>query len=323
VLFGARDLAQFVLRSSAVERAIEAHRRPWSVAVLARLSPAIAIGLAFSVVLVVLLIHFDKAASLHHGSVLFGAAVMFAFGGVQAKRRGWTSARALVADWLPFILCLWVYENLHDLTMLIRPDVVDAQLAAADARLLGTQPTIALQHIVHPVLTDYLTLCYSSYFFIPPLFAGWLWMRGHTEHFRELQLMMLLVFYFGFIGYVSVPATGPRYELVADFRVQLHGWYYDWCDHLMNGIEAVARDCFPSLHTAVSTTWLVCAYRWRRLIPSARVVLPILTVITVSLWFSTVYLRYHWVVDVIGGWALALLVQILGRWMHRRWPRRA
>lgn len=288
---------------------------------MAQVTPAVALGLVTSVLLAVLLVHYDRAVGLHHGSVLFGAAVMLGFAAVQARRRGLRAAREMIADWLPFILCLWVYENLHDLTMLIRPDVVDGQLAAIDARLLGTQPTLALQRIVHPALTDYLTGCYSSYFFIPPLFAGWLWLRGHVEEFRELQLMMLLVFYAGFIGYVCVPATGPRYELAAQYTVHLHGAYYDWCDHLMNGIEAVARDCFPSLHTAISTTWLICAFRWRRHIPRARLVLPILTVLTVSLWFSTVYLRYHWVADVIAGWVLGLLVQLLGPWLNRRWPR--
>jgi membrane-associated phospholipid phosphatase len=41
--------------------------------------------------------------------------------------------------------------------------------------------------------------------------------------------------------------------------------------------------------------------------------------IVLALIISTVYCRYHYVVDVIAGFGLTLLSVILGGWYYRRW----
>lgn len=288
----------------------------------ARLSPALVLGLVFGTLLLALLAYYQRGVRLRHGSVLLGAGVMLVFAGAVALRhRSWAPARAMVYDWLPIILAVSIYENLHDLTVVIRPQVVDPQLAALDEWIFGVQPTLWLEGIARPWLTDYLSLCYTTYFFIPPLLAGLLYVRGEVGRFREFQLIVLLAFYAGFAGYVAVPAVGPRYELIAAYGGKLSGLYYSWSDSVMTNLAAVARDCFPSLHTAISTIWLISAFRLRALLPARRVVLPVLVVITVSLWFSTVYLRYHWVVDVFAGWVLAFGADRVGRWVHAWWYR--
>ena len=56
-----------------------------------------------------------------------------------------------------------------------------------------------------------------------------------------------------------------------------------------HALQRVDRDCFPSLHTALSAVALV--YMWRHTRRLFWWSLPLV----VSLWFSTVYLRYHYV----------------------------
>jgi membrane-associated phospholipid phosphatase len=76
----------------------------------------------------------------------------------------------------------------------------------------------------------------------------------------------------------------------------------------------VARDCFPSLHTAHTTVALAYARRFHRVAFLA--FLPI----ALGLYVSTVYLRMHYVVDVAAGFATAALAIALGPWVNRRWP---
>ena len=67
-------------------------------------------------------------------------------------------------------------------------------------------------------------------------------------------------------------------------------------DYASNGVDA-----FPSIHVAVSLYLLAfdrMYYRrrfWRLLVPC------------VALWISTIYLRYHYAVDVIAGFAIAAI----------------
>jgi membrane-associated phospholipid phosphatase len=43
-----------------------------------------------------------------------------------------------------------------------------------------------------------------------------------------------------------------------------------------------------------------------------------LSPLILSLWFSTVYLRYHYMIDVVAGFILAPLCFLLANWLFRR-----
>ena len=84
--------------------------------------------------------------------------------------------------------------------------------------------------------------------------------------------------------------------------------------HLAEGDEA--RDTYPSGHVtvAVVTIWFTLRHRlWLALIsvPQALAVI-----------FSTLYLRYHYVTDVVAGLVLGVLVIFLGWWIDRAVRRR-
>lgn len=68
---------------------------------------------------------------------------------------------------------------------------------------------------------------------------------------------------------------------------------------LLDAASNMARDCFPSGHTLVAYLTVVLAYRYLR----SRFLLFL--VWSVLLAFSTVYLRYHYVVDILAGAGLA------------------
>jgi membrane-associated phospholipid phosphatase len=228
----------------------------------------------------------------------------------------------VLADWLPAVLCLLVYENMHDVVRLVHPDTLDAPLAAADAWLFGgVQPTLWLQRWSWPWLVDVAAFAYSSYFFTPTILAATLYAAGRRAEFHELMRVVIACFYAGFLGYVLVPAVGPIHWLRGAYTdpVVLHGYVYDTAEALMNDLRSINRDCFPSLHTAISTVTLVCAWRWRRLTRAGRALAAAYLPLTLMLWFATVYLRYHWVVDVLAGWvlaaaALAVVPRLVARW---------
>jgi membrane-associated phospholipid phosphatase len=110
----------------------------------------------------------------------------------------------------------------------------------------------------------------------------------------------------GLVGYVLVPARSPR--LVYAYATELSGLgLYESSQWMWDHLQAATFDAFPSLHTAVSTVSLIWASRmgdalsrrWPRLLFG--IYLPFV----VLLQLSTLYLRQHYFVDLIGGWVLA------------------
>jgi membrane-associated phospholipid phosphatase len=71
------------------------------------------------------------------------------------------------------------------------------------------------------------------------------------------------------------------------------------------------RDVFPSLHVAISA--LVWWYGARL----GRFWFWGLSLPVFANWISTLYLRYHYLVDVLAGWVVAALAILLSAWLLR------
>lgn len=142
--------------------------------------------------------------------------------------------------------------------------------------------------------------------------------------------VMVAMLYLSYLGYYLVPASGPNIHnnfgpiLACDvtplplyhFQSDLPGVAYarelrEW----MFEIQWTKRDCFPSGHTAVAVVCVVFAFRIGRWAGLAFLPVGFMVVL------STVYLRYHYVVDVIAGVALALFCLTVMDAVHRRLER--
>jgi len=74
-------------------------------------------------------------------------------------------------------------------------------------------------------------------------------------------------------------------------------------------------DCFPSLHTAQPLAILIIAYKYERKLFYI-LLLPIMMTI-----FSTMYLRYHYGIDVIAGIILAVFVVKIAPFVFNKYQR--
>ena len=97
-----------------------------------------------------------------------------------------------------------------------------------------------------------------------------------------------------------MPAIGPRFTLARLQTADLQaGPFITTIQETLNGLEKNKTDAFPSGHTAVALMTLY--YAWEK---KEGLLAGILLPVASALVFSTVYLRYHYVIDVIAGIAL-------------------
>ena len=220
------------------------------------------------------------------------------------------TSTAAVRDWLPFAIFLLVYSTFHArIWSELAPRDRDAELLAIDRALFGTTPAAAMQDWGNAVLTDILTVCYFLHLVLPPVMAA-LWYRRDLRVFREFLLAVLVSGIVGTIGYIVVPAVGPALAYPSLFHRELSGALYR---PIIGAIDLARapRDVFPSLHVAVSA--IVLWYAWRRGRTAFAVVLPLV----LGNWFSTLYLRYHYFIDVVAGWVAAAVSIAASRWLLR------
>ena len=76
-------------------------------------------------------------------------------------------------------------------------------------------------------------------------------------------------------------------------------------------------DIFPSLHTAAPVFFTLFSYRYRDLLPF-RFTWPILAFFSVNIIIATMFLRWHWVIDIVAGVLHATAALSLARVFTKR-----
>ena len=154
---------------------------------------------------------------------------------------------------------------------------------------------------------------YAFHLFNIPIVACFIYLRRPHVRFREMMCGLLVVSFLGLVGYVSVPAIGPMYTLHSQYTVPLTTPVAVFNREMeFMDLARIRRDVVPSLHIAISiVVWL---YAWR----NSKRLFWALSPFILSLWISTIYLRYHYVVDCIAGLILAPLSYMLANWLFSR-----
>jgi membrane-associated phospholipid phosphatase len=229
----------------------------------------------------------------------------------------WLATAEFFRTILPFAMCIAVYTNLHDTVRFVNPHDIHQYLNATEEWLFGGQPVVWAEQYITPARTEFFTLFYANFYLVAPSVVLLLWFTGKRDHARHVLLGTILCFYSGYVLYVLFPAAPPRLylESLGMFSVTLRGGpIANFQQALIEMMpNQAARAAFPSLHSAVSCLSLVYAWRY------CRWYFPVLLVFVLGLLVSTVYLRHHWVVDLIAGAALVPWVLWLTPRFERWW----
>ena len=179
----------------------------------------------------------------------------------------------------------------------------DAVLRRADSALFGAPAPTVVDRWHAPLLSDALSACYLLLF--PLLIVAcarhvvrWRRAPGESVRFHE---GLFTVYAIGFIGYLLVPAQGMWFDAPGAFAHPVVGGWLTALNARLVAAGSNRVDVFPSLHVAVSAFILGFDRRtapWR-----AR----LFAVPALGLWLSTVYLGYHYGVDVVAGLATAAI----------------
>ena len=244
----------------------------------------------------------------------YGLIVLAVLSAILAEGR-WRNSRTVshFRDFLPLPVVLALFDSLGGLIAGVRNDNFDDLLIRLDLLLFGTHPTVWLEQFIHPWLTTLLQFAYVSYYPLPIFLVVRLAIRKDRLAFDESAFGIVLCFYLSYLGYLAVPAVGPRFALAAlQTRGLEAGPLVIAIQNILNILENTKMDAFPSGHTAVAL--MTVYYSWRS---GEKVLGMILLPVVTALIISTVYLRYHYVIDVVAGFGLAFLTAWIAPHLRR------
>lgn len=219
-----------------------------------------------------------------------------------------TKARWLLRLWFPVVLMNVVFLCMKSSVLKVTPQKLDGLLAGFDRALFGATLSGVAGRFATPWLTEVLSLCYLLFFPYLLISCCYYTYRG-VPMLRRLMVGLFTIYGVGFLGYSLVPAGGPYLAFPEELGDPLTGWmitrFNTWV--VLNGSNGV--DVFPSLHCGVSLYLLL----FDRLHSPWRFRLYLIPCF--GIWIATIYLRYHYLMDLIAGFALAAFAL----WLTERW----
>jgi len=221
----------------------------------------------------------------------------------------------IVRDWFPFLLLSACYYALYTNLMLrVNPHTADTVLSRMDAALLGNQASFLLEPWINPWVTDFLSLIYFSYVFTLPGVALYFYLKQEKTIFRRVMMGYLTLMLMGIASYLLVPAVGPASYFANRFAHDLQGHAISHGVEYIIGAGRVGYDCFPSLHVGIPVLLALYLRDYRR-----KAFVPALVYVA-FMCGATLYLRYHYLVDVLASFLYAPAAFWLNDFLLARWP---
>ncbi len=261
------------------------------------------------------------------------AGLVLVHGLIQAHARrhpGWLLD--FLRHFYPVLLYTGFFMETGSLNRMFFNDYLDPQVAQWEQHLFGCQPSVLfMEKLPWLVVSE---MFYASYFSYYVMIAGVglaLFLRSRQQFFHYVSVVSFL-FYVCYLIYICLPVIGSRvffrqvdgYILPAATQqlavtdaypqaVQTGVFFHimKWVYHVFEAPGAA----FPSSHVAVALCTVFFSFRY---LPRIRYVH---LAVAVLLCLSTVYCRYHYVVDVLAGLATAAILIPTGNWLYFRFSK--
>lgn len=210
--------------------------------------------------------------------------------------------------WLPIVYFWWAYAWAGRTLHFFHPAELsfDRPLITLEERLFGN-PALWMARGKASWLNEAMNFFYWSYYFYTPVLGLTLYFVGDTTRFEAMALAVNVGYAICYSIYPWFPLWGPRWALVSEGLLPADEQILEGhtITNFMNGImwsEAAHKGgAMPSAHSSTCVVFMVwCARIW------SIEGLLIGGLVGVGMFVSTVYGRYHYVIDVLVGAAIGL-----------------
>lgn len=201
-------------------------------------------------------------------------------------------------DWSPLLFILSAYAWMDAVVGGKIGEGRDELIASIDRALfLGRDPLDLLELLINRPLSEWLAFSYSFYAVLYPLVLAGALMFGGKAALRESAFAVGAACLVGYVSYSLVPVKGPL--LMRQFDVSLDVYLLASVKEAMMDATRITYDCFPSMHTCCTMLLGWSAYR------HVRKLFWWIAPVVISMPLACVYLRYHYVTDVLVGLVLS------------------
>lgn len=254
-------------------------------------------------------------------AIIHAAAITLIFALVRAQARlpAWL---LFLRDWYPVALIMFFFSEVGRAVNVFFPFWLEPYLIQSDYALFGQHAYEYLAPRFTPFLTELFAFAYWAYYPMIPLVAAVFYFsrRGKagslTPRFEHVMNRLCAILYLCYMCILLFPARGPHHALHVTIAELTSGGFFFNFVLAVQERSSVIGAAFPSAHAAAAWTMLlVLRHDFKK---TFWALLPV--VILLSL--STFVLQYHYWVDAVAGFFLALALEGFMTWCENKLQRR-
>ena len=217
-------------------------------------------------------------------------------------------------------LLAWWYPDTYELNRIL-PNL-DPIFAQADQNFFGYQPALLFsQRMPWPWFSELMDLGYASYFPMIAVVTFYYFFYRYND-FTTMSFILIASFFLFYVIFIFLPVTGPQYyylaigpdkvlaaqfDSVGDYfyhhteRIASPGWskgiFYRMVENAHQAGERPTA-AFPSSHVGITVVLLFLAWKAQS---HRQLLFWCLLPFAVLMFFATVYIQAHYVVDSVAG----------------------
>jgi membrane-associated phospholipid phosphatase len=210
---------------------------------------------------------------------------------------------SLLADWLPLLLILFYYQNAGLLSKTFFQKPFDDKIIALENKIFrSNHPCMWLSETANAYwLSEFLHFCYIGYYFLLYGVPFYLYMTQCSAVFYQFEYAQVLTLLSCFFTHAFIPVLSPR-TIFEKIKQPLNQGHVFRAAHYILEKGSASGTAFPSSHVAIGTLVLLVTFYLQ--LPFLFCVAPF----ALGLIISTVYGRFHYVIDFIFGGLYGCLV---------------
>lgn len=193
----------------------------------------------------------------------------------------------------PIVLLGYLYNETGYLNHLLISHNLDPLISSFDSGLFGIQPSIRFSQVIHSNV--FAELMYFGYFAYYLLIIGTpvaITIYSGKKQAQEAVFIMIHSFFVYYIVFIILPVVGPQFYFT-NLEPLPQGYLFGPILRFIQHVGEAPTAAFPSSHVSIALMILVLNTKYAK--PLLRFAGPVIVLLIVS----TVYIRAHYVADVL------------------------
>ncbi|MBS1647992.1 MAG: phosphatase PAP2 family protein [Bacteroidetes bacterium] len=210
----------------------------------------------------------------------------------------------------PFFFLNYFYTETHYTKNNLFPQDIDAVFASAEQSIWGFQPSLQFsEHVNNPLFRELMYMGYFSFYLMIPTLCIAFYLKNKNTAKQPL-FIMACSFYLFYCLYHFIPVLGPQYYFNSYAYNMEPRYFFGSIMHYLQIHVEYPTGAFPSSHVGMAFVFCYVTYHWHKTL--FKIVLPL----ALCICFATVYIKEHYLIDVLAGLATAPVFIYLSKKIH-------